>query len=116
MVFRKVVETLRCAKVKNKSKKESTKKCNVGLLHSTKKMPYILTLEGLGLLGVVPCKNELRVGCLAETKSARQLCLCPGHLNRLFKVLDRLINLALLEKQLSKGGNGNVALGISYCG
>jgi len=66
------------------------------------------------VLWVVPCKHKLRVGCLTETQSARELSFCPGHVDRLVKVLDRLLNLALLKEELTEGCNGNIALGIGY--
>jgi len=42
------------------------------------------------LLRVIPCKNQLRVGSLTESKGTGQLGLCPGHLDRLVKVLNCL--------------------------
>lgn len=73
-----------------------------------------LALKSLGLLGVIPRKDKLGVGCLLESKSTGQLVLGTGHLDRLVKVLDSLLDLALLQEQLSKGGNSNIALGIGY--
>lgn len=73
-----------------------------------------LALKSLGLLGVIPRKDKLGVGCLLEAKSTGQLVLGTGHLDRLVKVLDSLLDLALLQEQLAKGGNSNIALGVSY--
>lgn len=70
-------------------------------------------LKSLGLLGVVACKDKLRVGSLTESNGAGKLCFCPGHLNGLFKVFDSLFDLSLLQEQLSKSSNSNVALGVS---
>jgi hypothetical protein len=70
-------------------------------------------LQPLGELRVLLLNLKLCAGGLGVRKSVDDLGLGARELGSLLKVLKGLRDLALLEEELSHGGNGNVAFGVN---
>jgi hypothetical protein len=72
-------------------------------------------LQSAGKLGVLLLDLELCASCLGVRKSVDDLALGAGELGGALEVLESVGDLALLEKELSHGGDRDVAFGVD-CG
>ena len=73
-------------------------------------------LQPAGKLRVLLLHLKLRAGSLSVGQGINNLALGSGQLGGTLKVFECLVDLALLEEELSHGGDGNVTLWVDWIG
>ena len=71
------------------------------------------TLESAGELWVLLLHLKLGAGCLGVRQGVDDFTLSSGELGGTLEVLECLVDLTLLEEELSHSGNSNIALWVN---